>query len=308
MDDAMIARLLSTYNGAQPTVKNVNAARQFFATNPEIAEKRAMGLRGSGVDDNSDIFGAQLEKFMQAAETEPPPGRVEVGQPEVVAPPTQQAAPRQAAKPASPMGPNLPMASGAVNPLDGPASATPPAGGSIWDWLLPAILGGGAIFAGDRLTRPRGEAPTKAQPRAIGEDGKLIPEEGRWDTSRRNTSRGVSDVVDLNARNLPPPNKQIAGPNQQLTGPQNAATSSNPQQLTDEISDLSRVKTNEPAPTKVTGDPGLESEGKKAQIQAEIEADNAAAKRLEDQIMKQRQSQMETKKLSDAAKRAVGRR
>ena len=275
MDDAMIARLLSTYDGAQPTVKNVNAARQFFATNPEIAEKRAMGLRGSGVDDNSDIFGAQLEKFMQSAEAEPPAGRVEVGPIEQVAAPTQQAVPRQAPAQMSnmPAQPGQSRQGGYAPPVT--RESARPSGGFGLDDFLTALLGlsstaGRKIMSGDRgpqNTAPRNQVPTPTTnengqpfvdtpPRQVGADGRAPAPYAEDTPTQRRTPTS-------------PQERSPAVPLQEPTG-------SSPEQ--------------------------------KTKIQAEVDAENADAKRLEDQIMKRQRDQIETKKLSDAAKRAIGRR
>src|SRR5882672_10336622 len=78
MDDKMMTALLKSY-GAPMSAANANAARQFFASNPDVAEHRAMGMRGSAVDDNSDLLDVQLDKHI--ADTAIPEGRVEVGQP-----------------------------------------------------------------------------------------------------------------------------------------------------------------------------------------------------------------------------------
>jgi len=90
---------------------------------------------------------------------------------------------RKSATAAPAMGPNMPMASGAVNPLDG-APAQPAAGksGGFWDDILKSLLGvtsvaGAAAMrskGGDGGDAPPSNRPQKAQPRAIGEDGKLL--------------------------------------------------------------------------------------------------------------------------------------
>lgn len=267
MDDAMIARLLQTY-GAQPSARNANAARQFFATNPEIAEKRAMGMRGSGVDDNSDIFGAQLEKFMQAAEAEAPPGRVEVGQPEVVALPATQAAPT--ARASAPTSTNMSAQPGASRQAEY---------GSTGPITREAARGGKGFGVDDVITALLGLSST--------------------------AGRKMMGNVDPNDPRLPP---QLQGPEKlaQLTGPEE------PKRLTyqpklEEGGANARAAEADKTKT-ITSDPALEAQGKKAQLQAEIDAENADAKRLQDQIMERQRGQVETKKLSDAAKRAVGRR
>ncbi len=304
MDDQMIGRLLQTYGVQQPNARQANAAREFFASNPDIAERRAMGVRGAGLDDNSDVFGAMLDKLIQQSDATAPAGTVEVGQPQMdtTKAATVPNAPRKKMEPSrqGEYGPGpSPSRQGEYSP---PVTRESVRGGPGFgvDDVLTALLGLTSAGALAPKAAPTSTMPAKAQPRAVGNDGAPIPEKGRWDTRR-----GVSDVVDLNARNLPPPNKQITGPNKQLTGPQDAPTSSNPRQLTDEISDLSRVPTNEPAPTTVTGDPNLTAQAKKAQYQAEIDAENeAAARKLQDQIM-QRNNEMNTRKLLQQSKKVV---
>jgi hypothetical protein len=137
MDDQMLNALLKTY-GAPNTVKNANAARQFFATNPEIAEKRAMGLRGSGIDDNSDVFGAQLDKLIAASD---PEGTVTVGQPEKVMPTVAAAttpnAPRKKVETGRGTSVNTEPPPGTIKGAQSNAGS----GGSWLDDLWPALLG-----------------------------------------------------------------------------------------------------------------------------------------------------------------------
>lgn len=270
MDANMIAALLQTY-GAPNTAANANRAREFFAANPEIAEKRAMGMRGSGLDDNSDIFGAQLDKFIAASEADAPPGRVEVGPIEKVDAPATQAAPTtQRAAPAKMS--NMPAQPGQNRQAEY---------GSNGPITREAARGGKGFGLDDILTALLGLSST--------------------------AGRKMMSVIDPNDPRLPP---QLQGPEKlkQLQGPDEPKRLTYQPKLEDNVSDLSRVKTNEPPTTKVEGDPALTEEARKRQLQTEIDAENADAKRLQDQIMERQRAQVETKKLSDAAKRAVGRR
>jgi hypothetical protein len=187
--------------GAENTTENANRVREFGAANPDVLERRAMGMRGSGIDDNSDLLDYLLDK-PRAQTGGTSPGTVEVGAPEVQqAMPTVQAASTPTRKsataapaPAPAMGPNLPMASGVVNPLDSPTRPTASRESSVWDWLLPVLIGVGGLGAADHymkrkkpsspsdattltpdpVSTPPNAAKMKAQPRAIGEDGKLL--------------------------------------------------------------------------------------------------------------------------------------
>jgi hypothetical protein len=111
--------------------------------------------------------------------------------------------------------------------------------------------------------------------------------------------------VDPNDPRLPP---QLQGPEKlkQLQGPEEPKRLTYTPKLEEgganaRAAEADRTKT-------ITNDPVLNEQGKKAQLQAEIDAENADAKRLQDQIMERNKAQVETRKLADAAKRAVGRR
>lgn len=293
LDDAMIAKLLSTY-GAPMTANNATMAREFFARNPEIAEKRAMGLRGSGLDDNSDVFGPQLEKFI--AQTDLPPRNAAET---YSAPAQEQAAP--AAK--APVRQASPSRQGNYGPATDTATkqgkdygpGTEPQDGDWWKWLLAA--------AGLTATKTGGVGGTAAPnaPRS-GPPAVVQPPEatfvGRMGEAARNSP--------YTAGYLKGPNGESTSP--QLANPYNRNQVTNVPKLEDNISDLSRVPVNEPPPTKVTSDPGLEAEAKKRQLQAEIDAENKQTQMLQDQIMEQNMKRRNTKALSDAAKRAVGRK
>ncbi len=64
----MMAAALKSY-GASNSPKNIAQLQQFFASNPDQLERRAMGMRGSnGNEDNTDVLGMQLDKLMQASD------------------------------------------------------------------------------------------------------------------------------------------------------------------------------------------------------------------------------------------------
>lgn len=65
MDDKMMQQLLATYGKGIPlNAQNANRIREFGASNPEVLEKRAMGMRGSALDDNSDLLDAMLDRHI----------------------------------------------------------------------------------------------------------------------------------------------------------------------------------------------------------------------------------------------------
>lgn len=298
MDDAMIARLLQTY-GAPATARNANAAREFFASNPEIAEKRAMGLRGSGLDDNSDIFGAQLDKFMQEAEAAAPPGRVEVGPIEQVAPPqaapTQRVAPAKMSNTPAQPGQSRQAGYGEGSPTPITREAARSGGGFGLDDILLAFLGLSStagrkmmenVNPNDPRLPPQIQGPEKLKQLTGPEEPKRLTYQPKLEDGNKNrqaflkeaeTTRSMSDIDIL---------RQKYGLSQE------------------EADQLLKLN----SPSTVTSDPALNEQGRRAQLQAEIDAENADAKRLQDQIMERQRAQIETKKLADAAKRAVGRR
>lgn len=283
MDDAMIGALLKTY-GAPMTVDNANRARQFFATNPEIAEKRAMGMRGSGLDDNSDVFGAMLDQLI--AKSAPATGslapvsenieRVAPAKAAPIAPveevgntmPTVQNATGQNRRNATVREnktyPNPTEAQGTPNNVTGPAPTSTPApttaGGLSWNDILTALLGASSVAGRTIMGGGESSRPQKALPRAVGNDGKLL-------------------------ENPYPDNQKLLTYQPKLEeGGANARANQS---------------------TVVQEDPALANEGKKAQIQAEIDAENAEAKRLQDQIMQRNQKQSSTRDLLKSAKRTI---
>ena len=70
MDNEMLSKIAASY-GVPLTAKNANAIRQFGGSNPNALEHRAMGMRGSAIDDNTDLLALQLEKFIQEADGKP---------------------------------------------------------------------------------------------------------------------------------------------------------------------------------------------------------------------------------------------
>ena len=301
LDDAMIAKLLGTY-GAPNTANNAQRARDFFASNPDIAERRAMGVRGAGLDDNSDVFGAQLEKFI--AKTDLPPRNAA----ETYSPPAQESNPviAQGTKP-------KPAGSPSRQGNYGPATDTATKqgkdygpgteggkGGDWWPWLL-AGLGLTATKQGGVGGAAAPNAPKSGLPAPV------VPPEAGYVGPMRNVNRETDPRLAgyIKGPNGEPP---AAAGDPRLPNPYNRNQVGYEPKLEDNISDLSRVKTNEPPPTTVTGDPGLEAEAKKRQLQAEIDAENKQAMLLQEQIKRQHMQRANTQSLSDAAKRAVGRK
>lgn len=312
MDDAMLSRLMQSY-GAANTAENANRIRQFAASNPNVLEHRAMGMRGSVVDDNSDVLGAMLDKFIAQTDIAPP-RRVEVGAPEVqqtmptvqnASAPTRKSA---TAAPAPQMGPNLPMASGAVNPLDAPTQ--PPAGksGSFWDDVLISLLGATSVAGRAAMNRRGG-----GNGGAGGGGGNAPTPQGTPEATFVGRMGEAARNDPLASGYLQGPNAQLAGPNAQLAGPN---------------AQLEAPNAKLPAPDKRIGSSrpdgnyegtGKEIEGVNARNQAqktakrdvlqkEIDAENEGASRLQEQMRKRAADEAATADLVKKAKRAVGRK
>ena len=67
-DMTQMAADLIRSRGLQPTPQNVQQVITFFASNPDQLERNAMGVRNSGVDDNSAVLMSQLDKLMAASD------------------------------------------------------------------------------------------------------------------------------------------------------------------------------------------------------------------------------------------------
>lgn len=276
----ILQRLLSSY-GASNSAGNANKIREFAASNPDVLERRAMGMRGSGVDDNSDILGLQLEKFMQAAdgramnapeqaEAPIPNGTVTAGAPQMVA----KAAPIPQGSRGSPnmepqMQPGFNDMSETTSPGIGKSGGNfaqradaAIAPDNLMPWILAALGLGSMSGRGDMNPAPRLPAPTPASPRAIDNSGALI--EG-------------------------------ANPSQKRIGYEPKVEDAN----------SGRKMTESGAPQL---DPnGVDVERKKM-LQAEIDAENAGALQKQIQEQSTRNKQNSTRDLLTKAGKAVGRK
>ena len=271
MDEQMIGRLLQSY-GAPTSVRNANAARQFFATNPEIAEKRAMGMRGSGIDDNSDVFGAQLDKFI--ADSAP---QQQITQSEL--PPIETV--QQATTPNAPRKKMEPSRQGEYGPGPSPSRQGEYGGGSVTresarggkgfglDDILTALLGISSVAGISRM------GPNPNAPGAL--DDPRVPPAARQALTDQN--------ADLPRLTYQP---KLEAPQ----GTENAARND------------PRVPA-QAKPSVVTSDAALTEQARRQQLQAEIDSENADAKRLQDQIAERNKKQNATRDLLKNAKRTV---
>lgn len=290
MDEQMMRQLLQSY-GAPMTNRNANAARQFFAANPELAEKRAMGLRGSGIDDNSDLLDAMLEKVMAQTDAVPQ-GRVEVGQPQVM--PTVQASTGQnrrtaTAAPRKTYPNEYSPRPTARSGQDVSTTKAQPQSSSQAEEIQRAMFGDTALPTS--TTNPKAE------------DNWGIPD---W----------LKAVLGITAAGALAPKAPNGVPDQ----PQITGANPNQKQLTyqPKIEDRTPGGNFESVGQEMDAinnrNTSME-EARRRQLQAEIDADNFAQRdaieaeqRLQEQVRRQLAIQKATRDTVNAAKRAVGRR
>lgn len=155
----MISQYLAS-RGAAGSADNANRVRSFYASNPDLLDRRAMGLPG-GLDDNSAVLDATLDKHIAESMPTAPAPAPQAGREEI--PPPSRAAPAvrgpkevggTATTVAPQYDPNQNM--GALPPRNASTSRDPEygsvqgndpqassMGGDIGKWLL-GLLGAGA--------------------------------------------------------------------------------------------------------------------------------------------------------------------
>jgi len=302
-NNQMMLDLLKTY-GAAPTPRNIAQAQQFFASNPDQMERRAMGMRGSGVDDNTDLLGPMLDKLMAAiaGPSTPAPAPVQA----VQQPPMQQPAPMpQRAAPSAPpvqtqglqynpnqnLGPlpakngAAPMDMGTVEAVSGAQSGMPGGGGSgSKDWLLPMLtaLLGASSTAGRAVMGGRGSTV----PEMIAPDGKWTQE------PQLPTTQGPREVI--------PATRGVGGAAQ-------AALTDNskpPIVPIPEVGDSTAKKGLTAPPGKLNAPPQKQIEGPdyKARTQAEYDSANDEMDKYESATKKERAAQIRAEKAAKALK------
>lgn len=314
MDEATLSKLMGTY-GAPVTARNANIAREFFASNPDYAERRANGMRGSIQEDNTDLLGPMLEKFMQDTAAAPATGAPAQLQPQQTMPTVQAAsAPTRknaTAAPAPAMGPNLPMASGAVNPLDAPPAQQPvQRNGSFWDDVLTALLGTTSVAGAAAMRNRGGAAPAGGAPNAapgtpeatfVGRMGEAARNHPAASGYLQNPRPQIEDLGTADQRynesgktprtgsgeqgKLPAPNKQITSQrpdgNYESTGKEVEGVNARRQ---------------------------AEKTARKDVLQKEIDSENESARTLQEQMRKRAKDEAATADLVKKAKRATGRK
>lgn len=326
MDQALLSTLMKSY-GAADTPENSNRIREFYASDPTAADRRAYGVKGQSHEGGADrdaILNAMIDKVAApapAAITQEPLAPLPMVQ-NATAPTRRSAtagAPQRGPRGTAPsMEPQMQPGYSDTNAQTSPAIGAPgsrvsgyetnvedqtlPAnGGGILDWLLPAILGISALRsgAGGAAPSPSGVPSVRPIPDAtyvgpMGREG-APPVAGRISNEQRRPVKASPRAIGNDGKLI-----EGANPSQKRVG-------STPK-LEDNISDLTRVPTNEPPPTQVRNSPQLENEGKKRQLQAEVDAENEGASRLQKQMTDRAMAQKNTADLAKAARRATGRK
>lgn len=307
-------RALMTRYGAADTADNQNRIRQFGAANPDVLERKAMGL-APGLDDNSDVLGAMLDKLIaNTGAVQGRSGAAAVGiPPDAAQGGGMPVAPRPAARAAAPppqMGPNMP-----AFPAGNDASRPQPQGGGGgmggWDWLL-AALGLSAARpgqGGSLAVPPRNGVPATGAPL----DENMVDDLGPNATRRG----GVSDVIDQNERYLPQGQERRMGgggnylPDKGVNNER--VTQQSPQGRVGETKKLQggQYQNVEDVGNELDAVRSRNSTMKQAKentLKAEVDAENQSMRAQEEQGNRKLMDQLKTRKLGEAARRATGRR
>lgn len=288
MDGAMLDALLKSY-GAANTAENANKIREFYAANPDQAERRAMGMRGSGYDDRSDLL--QLDKYIESTMQ---PGKVTSEPLPPIATGNSAPSPQQAVKTggaaAAPSGGKM------FGPPNDPSAAKRPLQESPVDMSAP-----NQGFVGGKYGEPDvgKEASSDVDPFWPLLIGSIV---GGGVLSRLFTGNRTASTATPGQPALPGPE-----PMKQLTYEPKLTDQRSPAQITDqrtnkETYDYGAPKIEKGALQKVGA--AMQDPNEIARMRAEVDAENA---QLMEQ-MKVRAAQENTRKTIAAARRATGRR
>lgn len=166
MDQALLSKLIQSY-GAADTPENTNRIRAFYGANPDQAERRVMGMRGSegqqGAGGRDDILNAMLDKVIaQTNAPAPQQAAPEVSSGMNYGAPPQRGAPvpRVQTQGADPSPSNF----GSLPPQD-----SVPESGGIWPWLIGALgaRGVASLPGSDNTFESRMRSNTANDPRMI---------------------------------------------------------------------------------------------------------------------------------------------
>lgn len=295
-NNEMMQAALKSY-GAANTPKNLQQMQNFFASNPDALERRAMGVRGGIHEDNSDVL--QLDKaigdVMNKSDgvTQQP-----LAAPAAVAAPTVTGRPNARAPVSSNPGPQ--QGYGDTNPATPPITVAAGLPTEAADLSAQGPQGGAADWIGPLLTSLLGVSARPRGPAGIAGNG--------------NPRAGVSDTVDLNARGLPAPNtngaigydtRALPAPNGGITyAPQGAlpppAMALPDRTLKGNVEDLNVD------PINARRD--MTKSANERQIQQDVEEENRTMNAMMEAEAARLKNQRSTEELARAAKKAVGRK
>lgn len=296
LDTVTLQKLMGTY-GAPASAANMQRAREFFAANPDVAERRAMGMRGSIQEDNSDILGAMLDKFVEetaasgiAPNTEPPPEAL----------PTVQNAttPNRRSATAAPKtvtdwtnateNPNLgtlPARDATPGERDAAQNAQQ---GSFWDDVWKALLGASSV-GGRAIMGGRGGGSTPPTPVNTPPEAKFV---GTMQDAANNDPR-VQGYRKLNN------NREEARTSRPLPGQNKRITDQTPGGNFESVGEEMQTVKNRNDAVK---------NARERQLREEVDAENRQANTLQEQIMRRNKEGAATADLVKKAKQAVGRK
>lgn len=278
-DMTQMAADLIHSRGLQPTPENMQQVIQFFASNPDQLERNAMGLRNSGIDDNSGALMLQLDKLIAASDRP-----VSTSAP--VAEPTSTSAPVRRAAPTSATTPPVQTEGLTYNPNQNlgplPPQNVPVKDGSGGDWILPmltALLGLSSTRgrAGESMPRPGGvaDAVTPA-PRGVGAAAQAALTDS---SNSKPPIVPIPEVGDGTAK------ERLAAPPAQLASPESAAASPPPQ------AQIGNAR---------AGQKNLPPYDNKQRTQDEFDAANKEMDNYESQTKKERAAQIRKEKAARA--------
>jgi hypothetical protein len=288
----MITQYLAS-RGAVPSAENASRVRQHYASNPDLLDRRAVGLPG-GLDDNSAVLDAMLDKHIAESMPQIPQGSVEVGQPEKVPPPSKTA---PAVKGKGEVGgTDTAKVTGSRQANYGPATDTR---NRQANYDVPTAEGGNSTsnptLDGTVLA---GSGSQIGDTKRSGITEMLLTLLGGGAAAYGLSKMGGKSAPDVNAT-APLPG----------TAPPNAANAPVGRAPAPYGSDAVRgssVSYDSPAVPVTETDP--DAAVRRARMEAEVAAENDAMARQMEQEALQRKRQTNTEELARAARRATGRR
>lgn len=286
MDQAMLQALAKSY-GAPNTNENMNRIREFYANDPQAAERRIYGVKGYSGESTGDrdaILNAMLDRTMTGGVNGAPntePQMTVMPDVQAASAPTQRSAnagaPRGTRGGASGGGvvvePSMQPGFTDTSEVTSPTIGAPQGGGGgVMDWLLPLLIG-------------------------VGGAGALVRSIPGSDGQQQNRGRGAG-AGGAGSRNVPA--IEGANPNQKRIG------------YTPKLPDESGPKMPSGATEIPKGAPqraaaAAQDPAEVARMKAEVDAENRGASALQEQMLQREKAQRSTRELGKAARRATGR-